>query len=249
MRILAFINQKGGVGKTTSCLNVGAGIAAQGYKVLLIDADPQGHLTKSAGIELQDDNLTLYEVLKGADINHAIIPGEYDIVPADIALSAADIELSAVVGKEYLLAENIARINGSYDYILIDCPPALNTLTVMSLTAATEIIIIMQAQYLAMDGVAQLLQTAELVKKRMNPQLRVGGVLLTFYGAHKKAHREILESVCSAFPGKVFDTKISQNIKLEEAPSHGKNIYLYAPKSVGAVQYAELSKEIIEKVR
>ena len=245
MRTIAFINQKGGVGKTTSCLSVGAGLAAAGKSVLLVDADPQGHLTKCAGIELDNDDLTLYEVLQGANINEAIKAGDYDVLPADIALSATDVELSSTKGKEYILKKALSEIRKTYDYILIDCPPALNTLTTMSLTATTELIIVVQAQYLAIDGVAQLLDTMRIVKQRLNPQLEICGVLLTFFDTRKNAHKELLESVTAAFPGKVFNTKISQNIKLEEAPSHGKDIFKYAPKCKGALQYAELVNEII----
>lgn len=250
MKIYALVNQKGGVGKTTTALNVGAGIAATGKAVLLIDADQSGNLSKSAGIELSDDAPTVYEVLKGiADINDAVQPaqgGKYDVLPADSMLSGADVELATVPGREMLLKEAIAQLSKPYDYVLIDCPPSLNTLSLMALTAANGVIVPVQAQYLALDGMAQLNQTIELVKKRMNPQLEICGVLVTLYDPRKLLNKEVLESLTAAFPGKVYATTISNNIALAEAPSYGKDIFEYKPKSKGAEQYRQLVQEILK---
>lgn len=249
MKVYALVNQKGGVGKTTTALNVGAGIAATGKTVLLIDADQSGNLSKSAGIELTDDTPTVYEVLKGtANINDSVQPaqgGKYDILPADNMLSGADIELATVPGREMLLKETIAQLTKPYDYILIDCPPSLNTLSLMALTAAQDIIVPVQAQYLALDGMAQLTKTIELIRKRMNPQLEISGILVTLYDPRKLLNKEVLDSLTAAFPGKVYTTTISNNIALAEAPSYGKDIFEYKPKSKGAEQYRQLVQEIL----
>ena len=251
MRIYALVNQKGGVGKTTTTLNVGAGLAAQGKAVLLIDADQSGNLSKSAGIELADDAPTLYEVLKGAaNINDAIQGaqgGKYAVLPADSMLSGADVELSTVPGREMLLKEAIAQLSKPYDYVLIDCPPSLNTISLMALTAAGGAIVPVQAHYLALDGIAQLNNTIGLVRKRMNPQLEICGILVTLYDARKLLNKDVLDSLTAAFPGKVYATTISNNIALAEAPSYGKDIFAYKPKSKGAEQYRALTAEILER--
>lgn len=253
MKILAFVNQKGGVGKTTSCLNIGAALSRAGKRVLLIDADPQANLTISAGIQLKEDEPTVYDVLKGAAAISSTIkrkPGaEYDIVPADIMLSGADIELSSVPGREMILKECLAAIAGSYDYILIDCPPSLSVITLMALTAATGVIVPVQAHYLALNGVAQLLETIKLVQKRMNPQLEIDGVIVTLYDARKLLNKEVFESLNEAFPGKVFETTVSSSIALAEAPSAGNDIFQYKPTSKAAKQYEALAGELLERMK
>lgn len=250
-KIIAFVNQKGGVGKTTSCLNIGAALARKGKLVLLIDADPQGNLTTSAGIELTDDNPTLYEVLKGsADVNSAIYgnsSGDYGIIPADIILSGVDMELSSIPGRELILREAISRITNNYDYILIDCPPSLSLITYMALTAATGVIIPVQAHYLALNGVEQLYKTIQTVKARLNPQLEVCGVILTMYDPRKILNRDVYESLSRAFPGLIFDTTISSSIALAEAPSAGKDIFSYKSYSKSAEQYDSIAEELIER--
>ena len=214
MKTYALCNQKGGVGKTTTTLSVGAALAKMGYKVLLIDADPQGNLTISAGIDLQDGDTTVYEVLKDqVTAKEAVKPGTYDVLPADIALSGADIELSNIPGRELLLKEVLEPIKDEYDYILIDCPPSLSLITLMALTAADGVIVPVQAHYLAMQGIKQLTDTINLVKHRMNPQLDVVGVLITQYG-RSKLNKDVLEAIQNAFPGKVYNTQISNNIAL-----------------------------------
>ena len=249
-RIIAFVNQKGGVGKTTSCLNIGAALSRKDKRVLLIDADPQGNLTISAGINLKDDEPTVYEVLKGAATIESAIqrrPGSYDLIPADIVLSGADIELSSIPGREMILRESIGQLQTAYDYILIDCPPSLSLVTLMALTAATGVIIPVQAHYLALNGVAQLIDTVNLVKKRMNPQLEVIGVLATLYDARKLLNKEVFDSLNAAFPGKVYKATISSSIALAEAPSAGKDIFQYKPSSKAAKQYEAVADEIIER--
>jgi len=250
-KIIAFVNQKGGVGKTTSCLNIGAALARKGKLVLLIDADPQGNLTTSAGVELDDNSPTIYEVLKGsADINSAIYgdsSGSYAVIPTDIILSGADMELSSIPGREVILKENIARLQNAYDYILIDCPPSLSLITYLALTAATGVIIPVQAHYLALNGVAQLYKTIQTVKNRLNPQLEVSGVILTMYDPRKILNRDVYESLSKAFPGLIFDTTISSSIALAEAPSAGKDIFAYKPYSKSAEQYDAITDELIER--
>lgn len=247
--IISLVNQKGGVGKTATALSVGASLALKGRKVLLIDTDPQGSLTTSAGVELGENDPTVYEVLQGqASINDAIKnAGAYDVVPADISLSGADITLASVAGRDFMLKEAIADLKTTYDYIIIDCPPSLSILTLMNLTASNSVIIPVQATYLALKGMAQLLDTIKLVKKRLNPELEILGAVVTMYDRRKNLDNEILENIRETFPGKTFNTTISSNVALAEAPAFGKDIYSYKPTSKGATQYEELTKEILER--
>lgn len=252
MQILAFVNQKGGVAKTTSALNIGAALAIEGKKVLLIDLDPQGSLSKCAGFRNIDDDPTTYEVVKGdVDINQAIKTKQgvasYDIVPTDIRFSGAEIELISVPGRDTLLKEALEGLKTEYDYILIDCSPSLNILTLMALTAANSVIIPVAAQYMPLDGMAQLLPTVELVKKRLNKGLKVGGVIVTMYDSRRSLDKEIIDAVKKKFPTETFKTVVRNNSKLAEAPTFGKDIYEYAPKSSGAEAYSAIAKEIIER--
>ncbi len=257
MRIITLLNQKGGTGKTTTAINVCAAFSLCGFKCLLVDIDPQGNLSQSAGFDdLSDGDVTTYEVLTGSDINRAIktkyvkssrenIKSSYDILPTDIRLSAAEIELVNADNRNYLLKNAFKKLKKSYDFIIIDSPPALNILTLMALTAATEVIIPVQAQYLPLKGVAQLSDTVELVRERFNPELKIGGALLTFYDERRNLDKEVLEALEQAFDGKVFDTKISTNTKLAEAPSYGKDVISYSINSKGSVQYRALAAEIL----
>ena len=250
MRIISFINQKGGTGKTTTCINIGAALSLCGLKCLLIDIDPQGNLSQSAGFdELSDGDTTTYEVLNGEDINGAIktknLKNSYDVLPTDIRLSAGEIELVNVDRRNFLLKDAIEKIKKKYDFILIDCPPSLNIYTLMALTASTEIIIPVQAQYLPLKGVSQLIDTIDIVKDRFNPDLEIGGVLLTFYDDRRNLDKDVLEALEEAFEGKVFETKISTNTKIAEAPSYGKDVINYSINSKGSTQYRQLAEEII----
>ena len=249
MRVITLLNQKGGTGKTTTAINVGAALSRCGLKCLLVDIDPQGSLTQSAGFDeyLTEDDLTTYEVLQGSDINRAIRSKKdaYDVLPTDIRLSAAEIELVNADRRNYLLKDALGKLKKSYDFIIIDSPPALNILTLMALTAATEVIIPVQAQYLPLKGVAQLRDTVELVKSRFNPELEISGVLLTFYDERRNLDKDVLEALEQAFAGKVFETKISTNTKLAEAPSYGKDVIAYSINSKGSVQYRALAEEIL----
>lgn len=250
MRIITFLNQKGGTGKTTSCINVGAALSRCGLKCLLVDIDPQGSLSQSAGFdELSDGDVTTYEVLTGEDINRAIrtkhAKNEYDLLPTDIRLSAAEIELVNADRRNYLLKDALGKLKKSYDFVLIDCPPSLNIFTLMALTAAKEVIIPVQAQYLPLRGVAQIRDTVALVKDRFNPELEITGVLLTFFHDNWNLDKDVLEALEQAFGNKVFKTKINQNNKLAEAPSHGKDVLEYSINSNGSKQYRALAEEIL----
>lgn len=246
MRVIAFTNQKGGVGKTTTCINLGAALSLCGFKCLLIDMDAQGNLTQSAGVKLKEDSVTTYEVLHGENANKAIVSGSsYDILPTDIRLSGSELELINVKHRNYLLMSAINEIKTKYDFILIDCAPSLNILTLMALTAATEVIIPVKAQYLPLNGVAQLRETIGLVKERFNPKLELAGVLLTFYDGRRNLDSEVREVLEKAFEGKVFKTTISQNTKLAEAPSYGLDIIAYSRNSKGSAQYKALAEEVI----
>lgn len=251
MKVIAFLNQKGGSGKTTTALNIGAGIAQAGYKVLMIDSDPQGNLSTSAGLKLDEESITLYEVLKGeASINEAVhnINNNYDLVPTDIRQSGADIELSGVIGRELLIKEAIADLKKEYDYILIDCPPSLSVITLMGLTACTNVIIPVQAQFLALQGMTQLLNTISLVKKRTNQGIKLTGVVLTMYDPRRSLDNTVQDKINAILPGKIFNTVIANNVSLAEAPAYGLDIYTYKNNSKGALQYAELTKELLERL-
>ena len=252
--ILSFINQKGGAGKTTTALNVGAALTKKGYTVLLIDLDPQGNLTTAAGLQPQEvaDVPTVYEVLKGEiDVNEAIraTAAGYDVLPTDIRQSGADIELSGTAGRDFILREAIDRITKEYDYILLDCPPALSIITIMALTACNEAVIPVQAQYYALQGTAQLMKTFEMIKRRTNLDLSLCGVVVTIYDGRKNLDREVLESVRGAFGEKVFATQIRNNVSLAEAPAFGQDVFAYKPDSAGAEDYKALTDEIIKRTK
>lgn len=252
MKTLIFTNQKGGTGKTTSALSVGAGLFRKGYRVLIVDTDPQGHTSKAAGVIPDEKDPTVYEVLKGtATAAEAIrtAPGGYDIFPTDIRQSGADIELATAAGRDFILKEALEEIKDRYDYAIIDSPPSLSVVTLMGLTAADGIIITLKADYLALDGVAQLKDTVELVKKRLNPHLDVTGVLMTFYDDRKNLDREIAAQAEEGFPGKLFKTKIAQAVALAEAPAAGRDIFDYRPGSKPANQYEAVVEELIERTR
>ena len=249
MKVISFINQKGGTGKTTTAINVGACLANKGYGVLLVDVDPQGSLTTSTGIETGEN--TLYEVLKGAaDVNTVIeVHNNYSVLPTDLRQSGAEMELVKEVGAEQLIKTNVInQLKTAYDFVLLDCPPALSLFTVMSLAASTGVIIPLQAQFLPLNGIVQLQNTVDLVKKRINPALEVWGYVFTMYDGRKNLDKQVYERVEAENPGKTFKTTISSNVALAEAPAFGMDIYEYAPKAKGALQYAALTDEILERI-
>ena len=248
MKVISFVNQKGGVAKTTSCVNIGASLVDQGKCVLLIDLDAQGSLSIASSCgNLTDDDLTTYEVLKGADINEAIHHGRIDIIPTDIRLSGAEVELSSVMGREFLLRESLTALKGDYDYILIDCPPSLGILTLIALTASDELIIPVKADFYALNGMSQLLDTVNLIKKRLNSNLTISGVIATFYDGRRNLDQQVAQKIESTFPGQLFKTTISMNTRLAEAPANGVDIFKYDDTCKGAQQYESLTKEFIER--
>ena len=253
MKIISFTNQKGGVAKTTSCLNVGAALAIEGKKVLLIDLDPQGSLTKCVGIcNLDQQDVTTYEVLKGnASITKAIRcisrTACYDIIPVDIRMSGAEIELISIPGRDYLLKEALTELKSCYDYVLIDCNPSLNILTLMALTASDSVIIPVATQYMPLDGVAQLLRTIELVQKRLNKGLKIGGVIVTMYDSRRSMDKQIIESIQARFPNETYKAIVKSNSKLAEAPTFGQDIFEYDARSAGAKAYKAIAVELLER--
>ena len=249
MKIIALVNQKGGVGKTTSTINIGAGLSSLGKKVLLIDLDPQANLTYSLGIEAHKLNKTIYELLKGEASIKEVIQNKngLDIIPSSIDLSGAEIELSGTAGRELLLKEALADIKDKYDYILLDCPPSLGLLTLNGLTTAKQVYIPLQTEYLALQGMSKLLQTIEIIKKRLNPNLEITGIIGTLYDKRKRLNNEVIDKIKEHFKSKLFNTMIRDNISLAEAPSYGQDIFTYKKDSYGAIDYLKLSKEILKR--
>lgn len=246
IKVIAIANHKGGVGKTTSSLNIGAGLARRGKKVLLIDMDPQANLTQSLGVK--EPEFTVYGAIRGQyELRTMEVHKNLHLVPSTIDLSGAEIELSAETGREYILRELIEPLRNSFDYVIIDNPPSLGLLTVNCLTAADEVFIPLQAQYLALQGLSKLLEVIEKIRKRLNKQLELGGVFITQFDKRKVLNRNVVETIESHFEGAVFKTRIRDNVALAEAPTRGMDIFRYAPDCYGAQDYSDLCKEIIKR--
>jgi len=245
-RIIAMINQKGGVGKTTSTVNIGAGFTKLNYKVLLVDLDPQAHLTYSLGTRADELEITVYELLKGeANIDQIMIDRDnLKLVPSSIDLAAAEIEFSTEVGREALLKNSIKDV-ADFDFILYDCPPNLGLLTLNALTAAKEVFVPLQAEFLSIKGLNKLMEMVDKVKQRVNPDLEITGLIATLYDKRLRLHNEVFENLQQHFGGKLFKTFIRRNVALAEACSFGKPIFEYAPNSHGAEDYLALCHEII----
>ena len=251
MRSIAFINQKGGVGKTTSTANVGACLAALGKKVLLIDLDPQANLSIHFGINVQGKDASIYEIMCGkktvSDVLIETSISNLDIIPSDIDLASAEVELVNTVGRETIVKFYLEGVLEGYDYVLIDCPPSLGLLTLNALTIANEIFIPLQTEFFALQGVSKLIQTFDVIKKRLNSKLEITGIISCMYDSRTKLGQAVLDKIKEYFADKVFTTTIRKNIKLSESTSHGMPVTEYAPDSNGAQDYEALTKEIVAK--
>jgi len=248
-RVIAIANQKGGVGKTTTAINLSASLAANEFRVLLIDMDPQGNSTTGLGISKEQDLLTLYEVLTGnaplRDVLVTVQPDGISVAPADKNLVAANLELVASDHREFHLRNAVADIRDEFDFILIDCPPALDLLTVNSLVAADSVLIPIQCEFFALEGISQLVDTVERLRENLQPSLTIEGILLTMFDDRTNLARQVSSDLRDFFQGEVFKTVIPRSIRLAEAPSFGKTILSYDPRSRGAESYIQLAKEIV----
>jgi chromosome partitioning protein len=243
-KVISISNHKGGVGKTTSTINIGAGLVLLGKRVLLIDLDPQANLSLSLGIESPER--TIYGALRGEyKLDPINVINGLDVIPSTLDLSGAELELSGEAGREYILRELIEPLREEYDYILIDSPPSLGLLTINGFTASDEVFIPLQSEFLALRGLAKLVEVIEKINKRLNKQLRVGGVFITQYDSRKILARDVVTTIEAHFKDQVFNTKIRDNVALAEAPAQGLDIFRYNPKSSGAEDYLALCKEII----
>ncbi len=249
-KIIAVFNQKGGVGKTTTNVNLSASLGKMGKKVLVLDLDPQGNTTSGYGIEKNEVENTIYEVmLEGVSIKDSIIQTEYeniDIVAAASDLAGAEIEISEIEKREFILKDAINKVKDEYDYVFIDCPPSLGMLTINCLTAVDSVLIPIQCEYYALEGVSQLMQTIKLVKSRLNPNIDIQGVVLSMFDGRANLSIQVVEEVKKYFKGSVYTTLIPRNVRLAEAPSHGMPAVYYDNKCKGAIAYLELAEEFID---
>jgi chromosome partitioning protein len=245
---IACANQKGGVGKTTTVVNLGSYLALAGERILVVDLDPQGNATSGLGLDRNSIERSVYDaVIDGAPLVDMIVPGPVegmDVVPSAIALAGAEVELAPMEGREHRLARLLTDVAPDYDYILIDCPPSLGLLTVNALTAAETILIPLQCEYYALEGLSQLLATLDLIRDHLNPDLAIKGVVLTMYDARTKLSADVAAEVHRHLGERVYKTVIPRNVRLAEAPSHGRPISSYSPESTGATAYSALALEL-----
>ncbi len=250
-RIIAIANQKGGVGKTTTAINLSACLAEKGQKVLAVDMDPQGNMTSGLGMEKGTVDKTIYDLIIGnvtvEDVVVENLLDNLDIIPTSIDLSAVEIELIDVEDKEYVLKKSINKIKNNYDFIIIDCPPSLSMLTINAMTTADSVLVPIQCEYYALEGLSQLIHTVELVENRLNSELEIEGVVFTMYDARTNLSLQVVENVKDNLEQNIYKTIIPRNIRLAEAPSYGMPINLYDSKSSGAESYRRLAEEVISK--
>ncbi len=247
--VIAIVNQKGGVGKTTTSINIAAALSQLKKRVLLIDLDPQGNATMGSGVDKNSLSHTIYDLLvDGAKLSEQIIkntPAGYDLLPANADLTAAEVELINETMREYRLRQGLTEALGDYDYIFIDCPPSLNMLTINALTAASAVMIPMQCEYYALEGLTALLNTIEQIRTMVNPKLHIQGILRTMYDPRNSLTNQVSEQLFTHFGDCVYQTTIPRNVRLAEAPSHGISALQYDPQSRGAIAYLSLAKEIL----
>ncbi len=250
-RVISFANQKGGVGKTTTCVNMASFMALMGKKVLLIDLDPQGNATSNLGIDKESEINTIYQVMSGeAEVKNAIYDTpikNLSIIPANNDLSGVEVELVYMTKREYVLKNIIDSIKNDYDYITIDCRPSLGLLTINSFTASDAVIIPIQCEFFALEGLSQLMNTIRLIKKKLNPEIMIDGVVLTMREMRSNLGKQVAEEIGKFFAGTVFEVVIPRNVRLAESPSHGLPVYLYDKSCVGSKAYKALTEEYFER--
>ena len=250
-RIIAIANQKGGVGKTTTAINLSSCLADKGQKVLSIDMDPQGNMTSGLGVDKDEVEKTVYDLIIGeAEIEEVIqknVMENLDVIPTNIDLSAAEIELIGVDDKEYIVRNAVHKVKDDYDFIIIDCPPSLSMLTINAMTTADSVLVPIQCEYYALEGLSQLMHTVQLVKERLNPVLEMEGVVFTMYDARTNLSLQVVENVKDNLHQNIYKTIIPRNIRLAEAPSYGMPINKYDPKSAGSDAYMRLADEVINR--
>ena len=246
---IAIVNQKGGVGKTTTCVNLASALRRKGQRVLVCDFDPQANATSGLGVDKTTANPSIYEVLiEGADCREAIRSTPYcDVIPVNKSLAGAGIEMIGLEDREHLLRRALDEVSGDYDFIIIDCPPSLELLTLNALCAADSVLVPVQCEYYALEGLSDLLGTVRIVKRSLNPGLTLEGVVLTMYDSRTNLSMQVAEEVKRHFPGQVYATVIPRNVRLSEAPSHGRPIDAYDPLSRGAEAYAALAEEVLSQ--
>ncbi len=250
-RVIAIANQKGGVGKTTTAINLSACLAEAGQRVLVIDIDPQGNTTSGLGVAKDEAEETVYQVLiQETDISDAIIKNIYDnldIIPSNVNLAGAEIDLIDVEDREYILKNALSKVRDNYDFVILDCPPSLSMLTVNAMTTADTVLVPIQCEYYALEGLTQLIHTINLVKKKLNPSLELEGVVFTMYDSRTNLSLQVVENVKDNLKQNIYKTIIPRNIRLAEAPSHGLPINIYDTKSAGAESYRLLAEEVINR--
>ena len=250
-RVIAIANQKGGVGKTTTAINLSACLADLGKKVLALDLDPQGNMTSGLGVDKDEIERSVYDLIIGnAGIEECIcknVLDNLDVLPSNIDLSAAEIEMIGVENKEFILKNEMEKIKDDYDFVIIDCPPALSMLTINAMTTADSVLVPIQCEYYALEGLTQLIHTIELVQERLNSSLQIEGVVFTMYDARTNLSLQVVENVKDNLNQNIYKTIIPRNIRLAEAPSYGTPINQYDPRSAGAESYMKLAEEVIEK--